>query len=57
MDYLVVKNLDIAVIVIYFMAVIGNGIYWSRKAKQSNDFCWGENLLAYSRPSVHRGQL
>lgn len=41
MDYLVVKNLDIAVIVIYFMAVIGNGIYWSRKAKQSNDFLLG----------------
>ena len=41
MDYLIVKNLDIAVIVIYFLMVIGNGIYWSRKAKQSNDFLLG----------------
>lgn len=41
MDYLIVSNFDIAVIVLYIMVVIGNGIYWSRKAKQSNDFLLG----------------
>lgn len=41
MDYLIIKNLDIIVIAIYFAAVIGNGVYWSRKAKQSDDFLLG----------------
>ena len=41
MDYLIIRNLDIIVIAIYFAAVIGNGVYWSRKAKQSDDFLLG----------------
>ncbi|WP_352401820.1 sodium:solute symporter family protein [Synergistes jonesii] len=41
MDYLVVKNLDVAVIVLYFAAVIGNGLYWSSKARHSGDFLLG----------------
>ena len=38
---MIIRNLDIIVIAIYFAAVIGNGVYWSRKAKQSDDFLLG----------------
>ena len=41
MDYLVTKSLDLWVIVLYFVVVIANGLYWSKKTKRDDDFLLG----------------
>ena len=34
MDYLVMKNLDLWVIVLYFVVLVLNGLYWSKKPNE-----------------------
>lgn len=41
MDYLVMKNLDLWVIVLYFVVLVLNGLYWSKKTKRNDDFLLG----------------
>lgn len=42
MSYLTVTNLDLAVIVVYFLVILGNGIYFSlKKTRGEDDFLLG----------------